>query len=207
MRHLTPLSLLLGSFVGLLALTGCVEPEPEPEDQNEGVTCTGDEIRRGEALSTDMEALRERWNSNKDLVRFLFIGEPLCGTCVAASNELLDFFDAYDDDRVRIDWVWGPAWGYDTAYARAQSLMPVAADGRARVWYDEDKVLIDGMVDDLSMAAPIYDIHMVYAPGSVWESGGTPGVPEYTDGSRPEEAELEDALDEQLPTCDRIVTD
>ena len=72
---------MLGLFLGGLSL-GCGADETptvtnETDPTGEGLThCQGDALTAGVAISQDREALRNRFNTNKDLLRVLFLGEP-----------------------------------------------------------------------------------------------------------------------------------
>jgi hypothetical protein len=39
--------------------------------------CEGDTLEMGVGLSNDMDAFRQRWDANEDLLRVLIIAEPL----------------------------------------------------------------------------------------------------------------------------------
>ena len=41
-----------------------------------GVVCNGDALLSNVPLSTDFSAWESRWNSNSDLLRIMFLGEP-----------------------------------------------------------------------------------------------------------------------------------
>ena len=47
-----------------------------PDDDDE-IICHGDALTADVPLSDDLDGLRDRWDVNKELVRILFVGEPL----------------------------------------------------------------------------------------------------------------------------------
>jgi hypothetical protein len=84
--------LLLVTLSLLLVLPGCVRERPSNDDddaadddddddstppQNEGTVCHGDALAENVPLDDDLDSLRQRWDMNKELLRILFVGEPL----------------------------------------------------------------------------------------------------------------------------------
>jgi len=73
--------LVLGIFLGGM-LPACGEAETSPEvDSTVAIgdtpaSCSGDELLAAVTISDDRDALRERFNTNKDLLRVVFVGEP-----------------------------------------------------------------------------------------------------------------------------------
>jgi hypothetical protein len=72
-------TLLLG-LAAVLPL-GC-NPAPTDDDdstppESEDIICHGDALADNIPLSDDLDALRSRWDVNKELLRILFVGEPL----------------------------------------------------------------------------------------------------------------------------------
>jgi hypothetical protein len=70
MKHLIAASVLL-------LLIGCDPTAAEPGEEPTPHVCRGDGLVDDVGVSDDLEALAARWDENKELVRVLFIGEPL----------------------------------------------------------------------------------------------------------------------------------
>jgi len=119
--------------------------------------------------------------------------------------------DHPDEDRLRADFVWLPAWGTPN-YAAAVANMPAATDPRSRVWYDGELVLGNGLADYMSsMAPPIYDMYIIYAAGGMWNDDGndTPGEPTFMQHGHSETFIADDFWDEVeplLPECDEVIS-
>jgi len=72
------------ALLGLVLAAGCAptgaadddDGEPTPDPIPEG-TCFGDALETGVEISDDMDALADRWDGNRDLVRFIAFVEPL----------------------------------------------------------------------------------------------------------------------------------
>ncbi len=71
------------AFLGAVLLVGCSptaggddDDEPTPDPIPEGA-CFGDALETGIEISDDMDALADRWDTNRDLVRFIAFTEPL----------------------------------------------------------------------------------------------------------------------------------
>ena len=120
--------------------------------------------------------------------------------------------DHPDEDRLRADFVWLPAWGTPN-YDAAASNMPAATDPRARVWYDGDLVLGNGLADYMpSMSPPIYDMYMIYLAGGMWDDEGndTPGEPAFMQHGHSESFDADDfweELEPLLPECDEVISE
>ena len=79
------MSLPLILTAGLLACTPELSKDPAGGDTatladsgsgEPGVTCRGDALTEEVPYSADLSALTARWNTNKELLRGLFIGSP-----------------------------------------------------------------------------------------------------------------------------------
>ena len=120
--------------------------------------------------------------------------------------------DHDDEERLRADFVWLPAWGQEN-YALAEDNMPTNPDARARVWYDGDLVLGYGLAQYMpSMAAPVYDMYLIYGAGGVWESGeaDNPGEPTHMQHGHTDAFDADDFWDEVeplLPDCDEVISE
>jgi hypothetical protein len=82
---------------------------------------------------------------------------------------------------LRVDVVWGPAWGLSGSEGQAGNLTPTNRDPRERVWFDANLQLGNNMGAWVSGSTPLYDKFLLYAPGRTWGDGGndTPGAPSY----------------------------
>jgi hypothetical protein len=123
---------------------------------------------------------------------------------------MLDFAEELDDPRFSFDVVWVPIYpGYEDI-SDALDNTPVSPSPSARVWYDADLVLPEGLAEvyDLSLA---WDIYMVYEPGREWLDPGPEGLGmadfwmhQLRDGPselRLDPATFEAALRERRPQC------
>jgi hypothetical protein len=78
-----PWALLLGLGLAASLSAGCTGPSGGGDDddstppQNEGTVCHGDALAENVPLDDDLDGLRQRWDMNKELLRILFVGEPL----------------------------------------------------------------------------------------------------------------------------------
>lgn len=74
-------TLLLSLGLAASLPLGCT-PAPGDDDdstplEDEDIVCHGDALTDNVPLSEDLDALRSRWDVNKELLRILFVGEPL----------------------------------------------------------------------------------------------------------------------------------
>jgi len=119
--------------------------------------------------------------------------------------------DHDDEERLRADFVWLPAWGQEN-YGLAESNMPINPDPRARVWYDDDLILGFGLAQYMpSMDAPVFDMYMIYGAGGVWESTApdNPGEPTHMQHGHSDTFDADDFWDEVeplLPDCDEVLS-
>ncbi|GEM_PF-3540301 len=58
-------------------MTGCAPAEETPDPEDQTVRCVGDELDDEAPIGTSLAALETRWDTNQELVRALFVGEPL----------------------------------------------------------------------------------------------------------------------------------
>lgn len=74
------LSLLVLSL-GLLGCPSTTDPvadaDPTPEPTPDPNVCHADALADDVPYGTDLEELQGRWNRNSEVVRALFVGEPL----------------------------------------------------------------------------------------------------------------------------------
>jgi hypothetical protein len=52
------------------------DDDDSPGD-DEAIVCHGDALSDDVAIDDDIDNLRQRWDANKELLRILFVGEPL----------------------------------------------------------------------------------------------------------------------------------
>jgi hypothetical protein len=121
--------------------------------------------------------------------------------------------DHADENRLRADFVWLPAWGQSSSYDTAIGNMPNNPDPRARVWYDNDLVLGYGLADYMpSMDAPVFDMYLIYEAGGLWDDEGndTPGEPTFMQHGHSQTFEADafwDELEPLLPDCDEVISE
>ncbi|MFT7623349.1 MAG: hypothetical protein ACI9WU_002532 [Myxococcota bacterium] len=98
---------------------------------------------------------------------------------MAGSVIVKQLLEAIDDPRLRVDFVWTPIWS-TSGLGAAMATMSVAADPRARVWFDATKQLSRGLTRFLDNYSPIWDVYLIYAPDAQWhEPSKSPGPPAY----------------------------
>lgn len=122
--------------------------------------------------------------------------------------------DHSDEDRLRADFVWLPAWGQDSSsFDSAMGTMPTNPDPRSRVWYDRDLVLGYGLADYMpAMAAPVFDMYLIYGAGGLWDQDGndTPGEPAFMQHGHSDTFEADafwDEVEPLLPECDEVISE
>ena len=71
------LSLVLGLAACGPSGLGSSDDDEASADEPQRIICHGDALEDGVALSDDIDMLRQRWDTNKELLRILFVGEPL----------------------------------------------------------------------------------------------------------------------------------
>ncbi len=110
--------------------------------------------------------------------------------------------DSLDDDRLRADMIWSPAWGTATLDV-ATSLTPAGRDPRERVWFDDGAELGNDIADKVPGNAPVYDLLMIFEPGQTWGEDGDDTLPEpalvWTPPWTVEDLLAE--IDARLPEC------
>jgi hypothetical protein len=112
--------------------------------------------------------------------------------------------DEFDDERIRADMVWTPAWGTENQEA-AEDLTAENRDGRERVWYDAAVQIGSGWGEWIAGPEPVYDVMAIYDPGTDWDlETGTPGEPAWYDRGGYDIDEVKAEIEARLPICDVI---
>lgn len=116
--------------------------------------------------------------------------------------------EATNDERLRADMVWTPAWGIaDLQSSAAQT--PEGRDPRERAWFDPGPTIGHDIADKVPGSAPVYDLLMLWEPGRTWGEDGDDTLPEpdevWTPGWTVDEVVEE--IEARLPDCDEVVTE
>jgi len=78
MRNSRSWLLSLALFLPACSLPGGAgDDDDTAAPEEDGVVCHGDALLDDVPLSDDLAQLRTRWDLNKELLRILFVGEPL----------------------------------------------------------------------------------------------------------------------------------
>ena len=113
-----------------------------------------------------------------------------------------------DDERIRADMIWTPAWGFATLEAAADET-PVGRDPRERAWFDDEATLGNDIADKVPGAAPVYDLLMIWNPGRTWGDDGddTLGEPDVVWTPGWDIDEVVEELEYRLPDCEEVDPD
>ena len=120
----------------------------------------------------------------------------------------MDALEDEDDERFRVDFVWGPVFGSDLSEGALDDHMPVGEDGRVRVWYDSEVALHSLLAQFADEPAPLIDHYFVFEPRTTWEDD--PGEPIFVQdghGTAFDEDEFIEVLLEEAPVCDEVISE
>lgn len=152
------------------------------------------------SLADSLDPLIERFNEDKDKLRFVALLSPTCGGCLRGARAIeQSILEAFPDTDVSVHVVWLPMLGSDNEAAAKRSSR-MYQDSRVHQYYDPDRSagwaytndVFPDMSEKMQAALPAdhvlrteggppgkgaaWDIYMLYEPGIEW----TDAVPEPT---------------------------
>ena len=130
-------------------------------------------------LESSLESLKERFNSEREKIRFLALLSPTCplwrdkGARAVHDN----VFENFPDADVSAAIVWIPILGKDTFDAAIPSVK-FLSDSRIQHFYDNKKTTGKTIADSVGWAGNVaWDIYLFYRPFAEWTE--IPPRPEY----------------------------
>ena len=144
------------------------------------------------SLGESLDPLIERFNADKDELRFVALLSPTCGGCLRGARAIQEsILEAYPDTDISVHVVWLPMLGSDNE-AAAKDSSQMYDDSRVHQYYDPDRSagwaythdVFPDMSDEMHAALPAdhvlrredgprgngaaWDIYMLYEPGIEW---------------------------------------
>lgn len=115
--------------------------------------------------------------------------------------------EEFADERVRVDFVWTPAFGIPSLPSPTSALGQ-SSDPRSRAWYDDGAAMGKALKP---FTGTDFDMYLIYKAGAQWPEGDdAPGEPDYMlnghEGSGFDAASFRGEIETRLPTCDEVVS-
>ena len=131
---------------------------------------------------------------------------------MAGAATMADIIDGIGNRGVRLDVVFTPITEGSSFENAEEQPLGDDLDKKARVWWDDDNLLSDGIAEHMPTVDIAWDIYMFWEAGRTWGDMGddTPGAPDFWMhklGGMPQDSYLDpdvfaDEIKARVPTCE-----